>query len=441
MVCVLSCAAWCFAAEPSAIAIRNARIVPVSGPPLAAGTVVIRDGLIQAVGENVAVPAGAWVIEGKELTVYPGLIDALSTLGIPDAAPPPSAGGRQAATPALAPVTPATPAPPPARGPEDRPMTTSWLNAADLIKPTDNRIERFRSAGFTSAVTFPNKGIFAGQGAVINLAGDKPGQMVVAGPVGQYVTLTTGGFTSFPGSLLGVIAYIRQVYLDAGHYKAEKAAYQANPRGKARPEYDRALEGVLESERILLPATREVEIDRMIRFSQELKQNAILYGAHEGYRAAGALKKSGMPVLVSLKWPEKGKDADPEEIESYRTLEIRDRAPSTPGELAKSQVKFAFYSDGIENPRDVIANVRKAIDAGLSADDALRALTLSPAEIFGVADRLGSIEKGKIANLVVTKGDLFQEKPQAQFIFIDGVKFEPVPEPAPAGPPSTRGAQ
>src|SRR3974377_118017 len=94
MVSILCCATWCFAAEPSAIAIRNARIVPVAGPPIAAGTVVIRDGLIQSVGENVTVPAGVWVIDGKDLTVYPGLIDALSTLGIPEAAPAPSARPR-----------------------------------------------------------------------------------------------------------------------------------------------------------------------------------------------------------------------------------------------------------------------------------------------------------------------------------------------------------
>src|SRR5215831_17014709 len=113
---------YCFAAEPSAIAIRGARIVPVSGSPIAAGTVLIRDGIIQAVGENVTVPAGAWIIEGKDLTVYPGLIDALSTLGLPEAAPP-SGGARTPAAPAPAtpvPATPATPPEPPARGPEDR---------------------------------------------------------------------------------------------------------------------------------------------------------------------------------------------------------------------------------------------------------------------------------------------------------------------------------
>jgi hypothetical protein len=432
---------YCFAADPSAIAIRGARIVPVSGPPLAAGTVLIRNGIIQAVGENVTVPAGAWIIEGKDLTVYPGLIDALSTLGLPDAAPPPPGAARTPnATPAPAtpaPATPATPPEPPARGPEDRPMTSSWLNAADLLRPSDNRIERFRSAGFTSAVSFPNKGILAGQGAVVNLAGDKPGRMVVADSAGQYATLTTGGFLNFPGSLLGVFAYIRQTYLDAQHYKVERAAYASNPRGRARPEYDRALEGILESKRLLLPAGRAVEFDRMIRFARELKQDTILYGGYEGYRCAGQVKQSGVPVLVNLKWPERQRDADPEEIESYRTLEARDRAPSTPAEFVKAGVKFAFYS-GADNPRDVMANLRKAIAAGLSEDAALRALTLSPAEIYGVADRLGSIEQAKIANLVVAKGSLFQEKPQVQFIFVDGVKFEPVPEPP---PPPTGGAQ
>jgi imidazolonepropionase-like amidohydrolase len=96
--------------------------------------------------------------------------------------------------------------------------------------------------------------------------------------------------------------------------------------------------------------------------------------------------------------------------------------------LTKTGVKWAFYSDGIDRPADLMKAVRKAIDAGLTQEQALRALTLSPAEIFGVADRLGSIEKGKIANLVVTKGDLFQDKTQVQYIFVDGQKFEPTPE-------------
>ena len=436
----LAFATIAMAAAPGAVAIRNARIVTVSGPAVERGTVIIREGLIEAAGADATVPADAWVIDGQGLTVYPGLIDALSTIGIPDAAPPAAPAGRgvgqRPATPTPPTPTPAAPAPPPSRGPEDRPATTSWQKAEDLVQVTDRRIESFRNGGFTTTVTFPARGIFAGQGAVLDLAGEKPGQMVVTGPVGQYLTLSTSGsFGNFPGSLMGTIAYIRQVYCDADQYKTAKAVYAKNPRGLARPEYDRALEGVLESPRILLPATRAVEIARMVRFGQELKQPFVLYGLHEAYRAANVLKDASVPALVSLKWPERDKDADPDEIEAMRVLDLRDKAPGTAAALAKAGVPFAFYTDGIATPREVMRAVKKAIDAGLKPEEAVRAMTLSPAQIYGVADRLGSIEKGKIANLVVTKGDLFQDKTEVKYVFIDGQKFEPVEEP-PATPRS-----
>jgi imidazolonepropionase-like amidohydrolase len=405
------------------VAIRDAKIVTVSGPVIDKGTVVLRNGVIEAVGENVPVPADAMVVDGEGLTVYPGLIDGLSTWGMQGAA---------SATPAVPAAQTATSTR--ARGPEDRPGTTSWLKAADEISPTDGRIETARSAGFTTAVIFPTTGIFAGQGAVIDLLSDeKPGAMVVASPVGQYISLTRGGGMGggFPVSLMGVIAYVRQIYLDAEHYKLAKEAYARDPRGMARPEYDRALEGVLESKQILLPANRLVEIDRMLRLAAELKQRAILYGAQESYRpgAADLLKKAGVPVLVSLRWPEAPNDANPEEVDSLRTLETRDQAPSAPALLKKAGVPFAFYSDGLDQARDLQRAVKRAIDAGLAREDALRALTLSPAAIYGVADRLGSIEKGKIANLVVTKGELFDDQTRVQCIFVDGRKYTP---PAPA---------
>jgi hypothetical protein len=420
---LLVSAAVALADAPSAIAIKDARIVPVSGPAIPNGTVVLRNGLIESIGANVAIPAGAWIVEGAGLTVYPGLIDALSTWGLPQPASTTGATGRTGAMPA---PTPAQAAPAVIRGPEDRPATTSWIVAADQLNPAGRRIETFRSAGFTTAVTFPTTGILAGQGSIVNLAGDKPGQMVVASPAGQYISMrTSGGFGSFPGSLFGVMAYIRQVYLDVDNYKAVKDAYSKNPRGMTRPNYDRALEGVIASPRILLPATRAVEIDRMSKFAAELKCPAVLYGGHEAFKAADRVK---LPMLVSLKWPEKARDSDPDDIDVFRTLELRDQAPSTPAALRKAGVKFAFYSDGIERPADLVRAVRRAIEAGLTADDALRALTLSAAEIYGVDDRLGSIDQGKIANLVVTKGDLFQERPQIQMIFIDGKKYDPVPE-------------
>jgi hypothetical protein len=446
---LLLCVAAGHAQNPSAVAIRNAKIVTVSGPVIAKGTVVVRKGLIEAVGENVPVPADALVVEGEGLTVYPGLIDSLSTVGQPAMAALPAAatagrGGRgQTAAPATTPANPlaamavtATAPMTVPRGPEDRPQTTSWIKIADEVSGNDRRIEGVRSAGFTTVASFPTRGIFAGQGAVIDLlTGEKPGEMVIASPIGQYISVTrAGGFGGgFPSSLMGYIAYIRQLYIDMEHYKMVKDAYAKSPRGMQRPEYDRALEGLLDSPRILLPGNRAVEIERMLKLSMELKQPTVIYGGRETFRedAIAALKKYNAPVLVSMKWPEKARDTDPDEMDSMRVLETRDKAPSAPAALAKAGVKFALYSDGMETARDLNRAVKKAIDAGLSREDALRALTLSPAEIFGVADRVGSIEKGKIGNLVVTRGDIFDDRAKVEMILVDGRKYAPAPD-APA---------
>ena len=432
---LLSICACALAEAPTTVAIVYAKIVTISGPTIAKGTVVVRNGLIEAVGENVQAPPDAWVVAGEGLTVYPGLIDPLSTVGIAGAAPTATAGrgGRGANATQATPATPAAAAPAPAeraRGPEDRPQTTSWLLAADELQAADRRIETVRSAGFTTAATFPTRGIFAGQGSLIDLAtGERAGDMVVVPALGQYISLARGGGFGggFPSALMGVIAYIRQIYLDAAHYQLVKDAYAKDPRGMQRPEYDRALEGVLASKRILFPANRLVEMDRMLRFASELKQPVVIYGAREAYRpeAVELLKKSGAPVLVSLKWPEAPRDANPDDVDTMRTLEQRDQAPSAPGLLQKAGVKFALYTDGLDQPRDIQRAMKKAIDAGLSREEAVRALTLSPAEIYGVADRMGSIEKGKIGNLVVTKGEIFDDHTTIQMIFVDGKKYTP----------------
>ena len=441
------CCALAFAQSHPAVAIHNAKIVTVSGSVINKGTVVVRNGLIEAVGENVAVPADAMLVEGEGLTVYPGLIDALSTWGQPGGAPAPTAiagrGGRgtTTATPAATPAPATQTAAAPARGPEDRPQTTSWVKIADEISNTDRRIETARAAGFTTAVTFPTRGIFAGQGAVIDLlSGEKSGEMVVASPTGQYISLTSGGRgggmgRSFPSALMGYIAYVRQIYLDAAHYQLVKDTYAKNPIGMARPEYDRALEGVLDSPRILLPANRLVEMDRMLHLAADLKQPVLLYGGRESFRpeAAALLKKHNASILLSMRWPEASRDADPDEVDSMRTLETRDKAALAPAMLQKAGVKFALYSDGLDQPRDLQRAVKKALDNGLSREDALRALTLSPAEIYGVANRLGSIEARKIANLVVTRGDIFDDRTKVEMTIVDGRKYVPAPDASPAG--------
>ncbi|MDQ1472577.1 MAG: hypothetical protein QOJ99_4057, partial [Bryobacterales bacterium] len=384
-----------------AYALRDAKIVRVSGPVIEHGTVVVRDGLIEAVGENLTPPADAWVIDCKGLTIYPGLIDSLSNWGLTNTPPAATAaggggrGGRGGAvvvtpTPTGNPAALAALTAPPSRGPEDRPSNAAYLKAADQLFPTDRAIETARNGGFTSAVTFPTGNIFSGQGTVIDLAGDRAGDMVIAEAIGQLVTVPAGGRggggRSYPGSLMGVFAYIRQIYLDSEHYKLARSIYEKHPQGLARPAYDRTLEGVLASPRVLLPATRDVEIERMLAFAKELKLNAVLYGGHEAWRSADSLKKAGVPVLLSLKYPEKAADSDPATEESLRVLELRDKAPTSAGALAKAGVRFAFYSDGLGTPRDLMRAVRKAVDAGLTSEAALRAMTLTPAEIYGVSD-------------------------------------------------------
>ncbi|MFQ5663346.1 MAG: amidohydrolase family protein [Terriglobia bacterium] len=419
--------------EPRYFAIRNARLVPVSDPVIEKGTIVLANGLIQAVGTDVTIPPEAWVIEGAGLTVYPGLIDALTNLGLQaaEAAGRPPAPGQ----------SPQPRRPKISRGPEDRPATTSWKNAADLLTTADKRLENWRKAGFTSAVTVPDNGIFPGEAAFINLAGKRPNELVVKTPVALRINFRPlHGFWSFPGSLIGVVAYVKQVFLDADQYGKAWTIYESNPRGQERPPYDRALEPIRQSRTagwpVLIPATWAKEIRRAVRVGEAVEAKTLLYGAHQGYLVAEALASKQLPVLVSLKWPEKPKDADPEVEEPLRVLRFRDRAPSTPAALHKAGVQFAFYSDGLVNPKDILKNVKKAIEAGLPPAAALRALTLSAAEIYGVDDRLGSLEVGKLANLALADGDLFDEKTKVKMVFIDGRKYV-IREPGrPTDPPT-----
>jgi hypothetical protein len=375
----------------------------------------------------------------------PGFIDGLGTWGIPGASPPPGGSARTAGAGPQTP-TPATPTPAPVpriRGPEDRPQTYSDQRAADLISPADNRLDAARAAGFTSSATFPNKGIFEGLGALIDLAGERSGDMVVAQPIGQQIAFRVGGGglgRAFPSSLMGNISYVRQLYLDLDHYKQAKQSYAAHAGGAKRPEYDRYLEGLAESPRLLLPADESQQIDRVLSLGAELKTPFVLYGLHEAYKRVDQIKAAGIPTLISLKWPEKPKDADPSDIPNYRELVMRDQAPAVPGLFAKAGIKFGFYSDGVEAAPDLKKALKKTLDAGLGRADAIRALTLNVAEMYGIADRLGSIEMGKIANLTVTKGEAFDDNSTIEYVFIDGKQFRPSKE-AQEGPPGGPGGR
>ena len=418
--------------EPSLFAIRGAKVVPVSGPTLESATVVIAHGVITVVGKDVKVPDDAWVIDGKGLTVYPGLFDAFTDVGIPSAPAADSSAARRG--PGASPGEDA-------RGPEDRPSATPWRTAADEVSLGDKRIETWRNGGFTTVVSAPRGGFFPGQAAVLDLAGERAGDLVVKSPVAVPLNLqVSGGFRGgFPSSLMGVLAYVHQVWLDTDWSTKAQAIYEKNPRAVARPRYDRveaALADALEDHAVvLIPANNTVQLRRALELADRWQVKGVLYGAQMAYEMAGEIAAKKLSVLVDLKWPEAEKDADPDTVPSLQTLRFRDKAPGAPAALAKAGVKFAFYDGGITAPKDVLKAAKKSIDAGLAPDAALRALTLSPAEIFGVADRTGSIDVGKIANLLVTEGDLFDEKMKVKFVFVDGRRFAVHEPEKPKDPP------
>jgi imidazolonepropionase-like amidohydrolase len=411
--------------EPPYFAIRGAKVVPVSGAVVENTTILISRGVITVIGRDLKIPDEAWIVDGKGLTVYPGLIDSFTDIGLTSLAASPAESGTRK--------------PSPARGPEDRPGTSPWRNAADEVNLSDKRIETWRDGGFTTVVSAPKGGFFPGQAAVLNLAGERSGDMVVKYAAAIPINFHTSGFGSgFPDSLMGALSYVRQVWLDTDWSTRADAAYVKNVR-VARSRYDRteaSLAAALqEHEIVLIPANNTVEILRSLELADRWKVNGVIYGGQMAYDTSAEIGAKKLPVLVNAKWPEAEKDADPQDKPSLRELRFRDRAPSSPAALAKANVKFGFYDGGLAAPNDVLKAVKRSIDAGLPADVALRSLTLSPAEIFGISDRLGSIEVGKIANLVVTDGDLFEEKTKVKMVFVDGHKFDPREPERPKDPP------
>jgi imidazolonepropionase-like amidohydrolase len=395
-------------------AIRDARLVTVSGDTLERGTIVVDRGLIAAIGADVEPPAGAWIVDGAGLTVYPGLIDGLASL------------------PLVLPQQPTGNDAPLSRGPEDRPGTTPWLRAADLLDASS--LEKWRKAGFSAAAVAPREGIVTGQAALVNLAGGADvygrGSAVVADRVALRLDTRTSGRTwrGFPSSLMGTQAYLRQLFLDARHFLAATRRYGEDPLGVQRPDYDRALrplaEMIDEGTPILLPARSRIEIERALELARALGSRPIVYGGHEGFEAASVLATAQAPVVIGLDWPAQAKDPDPEARESLRALRIRARAPETPTALRAAGVRFAFASEALEDPAGALPAVKKAVDAGLARDAAVRALTLDAAAIYAVDDRLGSLEVGKIANLLVTEGELFTEGARLDRVVVDGRIFE-----------------
>lgn len=404
-------------ADPAYFALTGATIVVGNGEVLENGTLVIRDGLIESVGTDAPAPAGAWKIDASGMFVYPGLIDTLNTDAFKSerAGGPPQTGARGG------------------RGGPPQPASTegpgyfAHISAADHLE-SDSKLAAWREAGVLAVNAAPTEGIFRGRAALANLNGREADQMLVRTDTGMYLSFRGLGFRTYPGSLMGVIAHIRQTLSDAAHYRLAWAEYDKNHRGLKRPDIDRTLRAlgpVVEGRLpLIFPASTEREIKRSLALCQESRTHCVIAGGYEAPAVAERLKSERVPVLVSLNFPKPPRDLHPDDEESLEAVRHRSEARKAAARLSEAGVPFAFASDGAGSG-DFLSNIRVAVDKGLSKDAALRAATLSAAEILGTADQLGSLETGKIANVLVSDKELFDEKAKIKHIFVDGVHFEP----------------
>ena len=313
------------------------------------------------------------------------------------------------------------------------------------MRATEAQFETYRNLGFTTVLTVPRDGIFNGQSAVINLAGENPSAMLIKTPAALHISFVTIRGGGYPGSLLGTFSATRQMFLDAQRLNEWKKLYAANPRGIKRPDADPSLEALIPALNRQMPvvfnANSEIEIIRALDFAKEFNLQPIIAGGIEAGKAANRLKKAEAVVLLSLNFPKRTTANSPEaDAESLRTLRMRVEAPKNAAKLKQAGVKFAFQSDGLQSMGDFFTNAAQTTQNGLSAEDAVKAMTLNAADIFGLSDRLGSIETGKIANLVVVKGDLLSREKTVTHVFVDGKLFEQKPPaPTPNRGPMNRG--
>jgi imidazolonepropionase-like amidohydrolase len=396
------------AEAPAVYALVGARVVPVSRPPLEKGTVVLRDGLVVAVGENVSVPPDARVIDASGLTLTPGIIDGFGGIGLTPAPRPREAGA---------------PLPSPAPGPG--PLAPEAM-ALDQLRPTE--AVKARDTGITTALVVRRDGVLPGQSVLVNLTGEKPDEMVLRQPAAMHLHLTALA-RQYPGSLMGTVAYVRQALADAAHYRDEWAAYEKAPTGRKRPLYDKRLAAWQDvaagRETLIVTAGRENDIRRALALADEFRIRVAVAGAPQASRVADLVKSRGLALLVSVNFdPAKpleggGFEGGPDDDEQHREIEDAKRNPAA---LEKAGVRFALVSGFAP---DFLAGVRTAVASGLSKEGALRAVTLGAAEALAVADRTGSLDVGKIANVVAWSGEPLTKEAKPKMVFVDGRLYEP----------------
>ena len=395
-------------------AIVGARIVPVAQATIEKGTIVIRGGEIVSVESHDTVPGDVQRIDGAGLTVYPGLIDLHALAGVdqPFTAAPDNPDSRE--------ITERF---------RRQQLLRAHVQAADLLNAGSSDLAKLADAGFTNALVVPRGDAIAGYSAFIDiappeidpqvgrLAVDPAGPMVVRPSVALHVAFPgRNTLGSYPASLMGGVAFVRQAFLDARHYQQALS-------GAAAP-YDQdlaAMSPALGGARpVAFEASTPREIRRALSMAKEFSLTPVIVGAHGAAPVADELKAAGARVVLSVNYPTRPKSLAPDADEPLEDLEARAAARKAASALAAAGVPFGFGSSGLKDVKEFVANVRAAVGQGLAADAAIRALTLDAATLAGTADRLGSIERGKRANLVVTDGDLIAGTPKIKHLFVAG---------------------
>jgi imidazolonepropionase-like amidohydrolase len=409
--------------------------------------------VIEDVGAAVAVPADALVIDGSGLVVYPGLIDMSNTAvvearasgPVTTAAAPQGGRGRGAAVVSPDAVTWAD---------QEREARTRFLHAdadaAALVLYEGDDLRRLAAAGITSALAVPSQGIIRGQSALVNvtappdpaqtsvLATYRRGLVVVRAPVAQHVVLATaggagGGGGGYPGALLGVVAFARQSFHDAQWQKEARAYAERHKQaqvGGFEPVLDALAPALERKVPVAFDASEEREILRALAFAREFNLDPIIVGGAEAAGVIEDLKAARARVIVSANFQAvggggrgaggggggRGGEADT----PLRITRMRQNAARVPAALEKAGIPFAFTTGGLTTAGDFLRNVARTVrDGGLAEDAALRALTVNAAKLAGAGDRLGTIEKGKMANVIVAEGSLL-DSPRIRHVFVAG---------------------
>jgi hypothetical protein len=393
-------------------AIKDCRLVSPGGALVAKATILVRDGLIEAVGPSVAIPADAEVIDGSKLTAHPGLIDALgqSLLKLPEEKFDTAKFYSGEFTD------------------KDRGLTPE-LKAFDYVVLGKSTLEKYHKAGLLAAQAISQKGIFTGQGSFFSLSSEDKNKALVIKDTWLGLSYSPSSFSVYPNSLMGVVALLRQEFADVAYFSMTTARWKKDQKGVSRADfnsrYDALADYAAGRKPVVFLCNNQHDIRRTLELAAELKLDYVICDlGSEAQFLIPELRKAKARLLctVGFKAPSTSVRAQLGKTEKEKAE--KELYPKNPAKLAEAGIPFAFSSLGTDDPKSFLEGIQKAIDAGLARDKALEALTITPAAFLGLDKALGTIEPGKIANLVLVDGDPLAKEPKVAMVFADGRKFE-----------------